>query len=146
MFLSVATVRGTYRDAQKELTRLLNAADDGALPDPTNATVAEYLRNWLDGPLGLSPKTLERYRELSERQIFPHLGSTKLQKLKPEHVEQWHAALIGLKLSPRTVGHAHRLLRVALQRAVKNGTLTRNVAAVHGPPKGEPQDVTPANG
>lgn len=26
-----ATVRGTYKDAQKELTRLLNAADDGTL-------------------------------------------------------------------------------------------------------------------
>ena len=42
------TVRGgSYKDAQKELTRLLNLADTGTLPDPSSATVAEYLRAWL---------------------------------------------------------------------------------------------------
>jgi hypothetical protein len=71
-----ATVRGTYKDAQKELTRLLGAADEGALPDPSTSTVAEYLRAWLDTMHGLSPKTLERYRELGDRQIIPHLGAT----------------------------------------------------------------------
>ena len=136
-----ATVRGTYKDAQKELTKLLNAADEGTLPDPSSATIADYLRIWLNGPLGLSPKTLERYRELGERQIIPQLGATKLQKLKPEHVQQWHGALIGQGLSPRTVGHAHRLLRLMLQCAMKNGTLARNVATVHAPPKVEEREI-----
>lgn len=136
-----ATVRGTYKDAQKELTRLLSAADLGALPDPINVTLADYLRAWLDGPLGLSPKTLERYRELGERQIIPHLGATKLQRLKPEHVQTWHGTLIGQGLSSRTIGHAHRVLRLVLQCAVKNGTLTRNVATVHLPPKVEDREI-----
>ena len=136
-----ATVRGTYKDAQKELTKLLNAADEGTLPDPSSATIADYLRTWLNGPLGLSPKTLERYRELGERQIIPHLGATKLQKLKPEHVQQWDGALIGQGLSPRTVGHAHRLLRLMLQCAMKNGTLARNVATIHAPPKVEEREI-----
>jgi integrase len=136
-----ANVRGTYKDAQRELTKLLNAADQGTLPDPTRATVSEYLRTWLAGPLGLSPKTLERYQELGERQIIPHLGSSKLQKLKPEHVQQWHGALMGEGLSARTVGHAHRLLRLMLQCAVKNGTLARNVASVHAPPKVDQTEI-----
>ena len=42
------TVRGSYKDAQKELTRLLGAADAGTLPDPTRQTVGEYLTAWLD--------------------------------------------------------------------------------------------------
>jgi integrase len=136
-----ATVRGTRKDAQRELTRLLSAADAGTLPDPSNATVAEYLRAWCDGATGLSPKTLERYRELSEHQIIPHLGGTKLQELKPEHIQQWHGALLRAGLSPRTVGHAHRLLRLVLQYAVKNGTLVRNAAAVHAPPKVEEREL-----
>jgi cytidylate kinase len=37
------------KDAHKELTRLLNAADAGTLPDPTRVTVAEYVRTWLAG-------------------------------------------------------------------------------------------------
>ena len=136
-----ATVKGTYKDAQKELTRLLGAADEGTLPDPSSSTLAEYLRAWLDRPLGLSPKTLERYRELSERQIIHHLGATKLQKLRPEHVQQWHGALLATGLSARTVGHAHQVLRLMLQCAVKNGTLARNVAAIHAPPKVEQSEI-----
>ena len=137
------TVRGTHKDAQRELTRLLGAADSGTLPDPSKATVAEYLRQWLDGALDRSPKTLERYRELAERQVIPHLGGTLLQKLKAEHVQAWHGALLSgdKPLSARTVLHAHRLLRLVLQYAVKNGTLIRNVAAVHKPPKVEDREI-----
>jgi hypothetical protein len=43
------TVRGKRQDAEKELTRLLSAADAGTLVDPSKVTVAEYLRSWLDG-------------------------------------------------------------------------------------------------
>lgn len=136
-----ATVRGTYKDAQRKLTELLNAADTGTLPDPCDVTLAEYLRTWLKSAHEQSPKTLERYGELAERQIIPHLGAIKLQKLKPEHVQAWHSELLNAGLTPRTVGHAHRLLRLVLQCAVKNGTLTRNVATVHRPPKVEEAEI-----
>jgi Phage integrase, N-terminal SAM-like domain len=46
------------------------------------------------------------YRELADKQIIPHLGPNKLQKLEPEHVQHWHGTLLGLGLSPRAVGHA----------------------------------------
>ena len=98
------TVKGTYREAQKELTRLLRAADDGTLPDPTRMTVGEYLLAWLDTTHAQSPKTLERYRELAQRQIIPHLGHVKLPKLRPENLEQWQSALLASGLSARTVG------------------------------------------
>src|SRR5690348_11257450 len=109
-----ATARGSYQDAQRELTRLLSAADAGTLPDPSKATVAEYLRSWLDSAHEQSPKTLQRYRELAERQIIPHIGGVKLQRLKPEALCSWHSTLLSKGLSARTVGHAHRLLRLVL--------------------------------
>ena len=59
---------------------------------------------------------------------------SKLQKLKPEAIRAWHHVLLDTGLSARTVGHAHRLLRIVLGYAVKSGTLTRNVAAVERPP------------
>jgi integrase len=137
-----ATVRGgTYKDAQREHTKLLNSADVGTLPDPSNATLAEYLRAWLDSSHERSPKTLERYRQLAERQIIPHLGANKLQKLKPEDVKRWHTTLLGQGLAPRTVGHAHRLLKLVLGYAVRSATLTRNVASVHAAPAVEVQEI-----
>jgi integrase len=135
------TFRGTRDDAKRELTRLLAASDTGTLPEPTAMTVGAYISEWLGNAHEQSPKTLERYGELARCQIIPHLGDYHLQKLRPEHVQGWHSALLKTGLSPRTVGHAHRLLRLVLNAAVKNGVLTRNVAGVHRPPKVEDGEI-----
>jgi integrase len=136
------TVRGTRRDAQKELARLLVAADAGMLPaDPAQMSVGQYVAASLDSRLDLAPKTLERYRELAQRQIAPHIGGIKLQKLRPEHVEAWHAALLKTGLSPRTAINAHKLLSSVLERGITNGALARNVAAIRKPPAAEASEI-----
>jgi integrase len=141
------TVRGTKKAAQIELIRLLAAVDNGTAVDPSKATVAEYIRSWLDGANYLAPKTMERYRELAEHQIIPHLGNTTLQKLRPSQIADWHAALLrsggrnGRPLAARTVGHAHRVLHSALARAAKLETVSRNVAGVLTPPKVDAREV-----
>jgi integrase len=146
-----ATVRGKRADAERRLIELLRERDTGTSVDPSTVTVAEYLRGWLgdppkDGeppsapPAGLTPKTAERYRELAEGQIIPHLGDIALQKLRPARIEQWHVDLLkagskrGKPLSPTTVQHAHRVLHKALKRATKTEIVSRNVAAVISPP------------
>ncbi len=68
------TVRGTYKDAQRELTRLLGAADAGTHVDPSQMTLAEYLHAWFEGAPKVSLKTAERYLELADRQVIPHLA------------------------------------------------------------------------
>ena len=135
--------QGTKRDAQAELRRLLKAADDGQHVAPDKATLAEYLKSWLNSANDLSPKTVERYRQLVEQQIIPHLGGTLLQKLRPVQVHDWHGKLLksggkgGRALSARTVGHAHRVLHGALERAVTLEIVGRNVAHAIRPPKVE---------
>jgi integrase len=141
------TVKGKRQDAQRELTRLLGAADAGTLPEPTKITVAEYLRKWIENDPDLQPKTRERYGELAEFQIIPHLGNTEMQRLRPGQIEKWHETLLkagaktGRPLSARTVGHAHRVLRRALQRAVKSEVVARNVAIAMSPPKIKEQEI-----
>ena len=88
------TVRGKRQDAERELARLLNEAHNGTLIEPSKVTVAEYIRAWLNSAHGLSPKTAERYRQLAEQQIIPHLGAVRLQKLKPSHVQDWHSIIM----------------------------------------------------
>jgi integrase len=154
-----ASFRGTKRDAQIELAKLVAAADAGTLPEPSKITVAQYLRDWLDGPAdrpnkdqpylppGLAGKTVERYRQLAEQQIIPHLGAVVLQKLKPAHIADWHRNLAacggkdGRPLSMRTVGHAHRVLRCALAQATAIELVSRNVSSAISPPKVEETEV-----
>lgn len=141
------TVRGTRQAAQRELTRLLGQSDAGSLPPSDARTIAEHIRAWLDGRNGLSRKTLERYRELAERQIIPFIGGHRLQRLSVQAVREWHGDVAkpnakGRTLSPRTIGHAHRVLHRALALAVENEVLARNVASVVGPPKVEAREIT----
>jgi integrase len=141
------TVKGKRQDAERELTRLLGTLDAGTYVEPNKVTVADHLRAWLDGAHGLAPKTAERYRELAEQQIIPHLGAIPLQKLRPAKVQTWHEALLasggkdGKPLSARTVGHAHRVLHRALQRAVESEALARNAASVIKPPNVEEEEI-----
>ncbi len=141
------TVRGRRQDAERELTRLISAAHAGTLVEPSATTIADYLRSWLSGAHGLAGKTVERYRDLAEHQIIPHLGAMALQKLKPAHVADWQQKLLtaggkdGRPLSPRTVGHAHRVLHRTLERALKSELVARNVAHAIEPPKVEHVEV-----
>jgi integrase len=138
---------GTKRAAQTELRRLLKTADDGAHVAPDKTTLAAYLRAWLDGSNDLSPKTLERYRQLAEQQIIPHLGAMLLQNVRPAQIQEWHATLLrsggmgGRPLSARTVGHAHRVLHRGLERALRLEMITRNAATVLRPPKVDATEV-----
>ena len=143
----LVTVRGLRKDAERELTRLLGERDRGTLVDASKVTVEAYLWGWLEGKHGLSPVSVERYREIIARGIVPMLGSIELQKLKPAHVRGWLSGMVkhgsrgGGPLTARTVRHSYRVLRAALQDAVKLDMLARNVADAVTPPKVEAAEV-----
>ena len=132
---------GSKRAAQAELRRLVAEVDAGNAVAPETITVGTYLRDWLAGNHGLSGKTVERYRQLGERQIIPHLGDVTLQKLRPVQIHEWHGALLAEGLAARTVGHAHRVLHRGLARAMELELVSRNVASVVRPPKVETAEV-----
>lgn len=142
-----ATVRGTKRDAQKALINALHAVEHGTHVDPTAVTVAEYVRGWLAAPGDITPKTAERYLQLAEQQIIPHLGAIALQKLRPVQIKGWQATLLaqggkdGRPMAARTVGHAHRVLHRALALAAESEIVARNVASLVKPPKVESKEV-----
>jgi integrase len=131
------TVKGTKRDAQRELRKLLNALDEGQHVEPTRLTVAALLADRIErwrasGDTGV--KTAERHRELARHQIG-RIGGIQLQKLTTLDIEAWHAGMLAAGLSPRTIGHAHRVLQAAMDDAVKHNLIPRNVARLQRPPK-----------
>jgi integrase len=135
------TIRGKRQDAERELARLMAAAHDGTLVEPSRVTVANYLYSWLGGLHGLAGKTRQEYCRLITQLVIPHLGNHELQRVRPAHIADWHAKLLasggknGRPLSARTVGHAHHVLHTALERAVGTELLARNVAHAISPPK-----------
>lgn len=141
------TVRGTRKDAERELARLLDQAHGGRLVDQSRDTVATYLRAWLEGQHDLAPTTMERYRDIIERQTIPFIGGIELQKLKPVHVRDWLAKLRNAgcrgdrQLSAQSVACAYRVLRAALRAGVQLEVISRNVAEAVPPPKLDDNEV-----
>jgi integrase len=138
-------VGGTKKVAERELARLVNALHTGAYIEPTRITVAEYLERWLEdyARSNVSAKTFERYAEIVRLHLTPDIGFHKLVKLQPLHIQSHYSKALqeGRKdrrsggLSKRTVLHHHRVLREALQQAVRWQLLPRNPADAVAPPR-----------
>jgi len=128
--------KGTKREAQVECARLIAAMDEGAYVEKNKLTVKQFLNDRLaawEAAKRIAPKSAERYRELLDGQILPHLGEKLLQKLTVKDVEDWHGTLIssGRKdgkggIAARTVGHAHRLLNRMLKEAQRFDLIVKN--------------------
>lgn len=136
------SVRGTKKDAERELAKLVHALNTGDYVEPAKLTLAEYLEQWLDSArANVSGKTYERYEEIVRRHLAPALGSRTLSKLQPLQIQSYYSRALETGrldgaggLSRQTVLHHHRVLSEALNRAVKWQLIVRNPAdAVEAP-------------
>lgn len=128
------SLRGAKRDADRRLRELLVLADQGRLGIASKATLAEYLEAWLrDYASTRSPKTLAIYESMVRLHVVPRLGSIRLSALTPAH---FVALLTALReaprpdgkgtLAPATASAVYRMLRTAMNVAVKWGLLARS--------------------
>ena len=134
-------LEGTYsgkREAQKACERLIAQQDEGTYVDPSKMPVANFVRERIDqweAAADITARTAQRYRQLAENQIAPHIGTKPLQKLSRLDLEAWHTALRNGGLAPRTIGHAHRVLSKALRDAEKDNLIVKNPTKLQRAPK-----------
>ena len=138
--------KGSRREAQAELTRLLAQAQSGGHVEADKLTVIEHVRNrvalWRANGT-ISARTEQGYREAATNRIAPFpIAFRPLQKLSSADIEAWHVTLRtqGRRdgnggIAPRTINQAHKLLKKCLGDAVRHKLVLRNVAAEQPPPK-----------
>lgn len=118
-------MRGTKRDAQRELRKLLEAVDRGMVADAGRMTVGDWLKQWIEEARhSVAPKTHERYGQIVDKHLVPALGTIPLAKLAPVHIQAFYSDALKSGrldgrggLSPQTVVHFDRVLHLALKRA-----------------------------
>lgn len=99
-------------------------------------SVAGYLQRWLadDVALNKSFKTFEEYEGAVRLFVLPHLGSMKLAALSGAKLQQWQASLARKGVSANSRLRSIRILRCALNKAVRLRLLPFNpMAAVEKP-------------
>jgi integrase len=140
------TVRGTKRQAQAELTKLLSSADTGTYVDPHGETMAAFAARWLrDWAAGnVSNKTFERYEALIKVHVLPRIGSIPIQKLRAADLQKLYA---GLTIADRTRLHIHRVIHRMLKHAAQWSVVHHNVATLLDAPSVKSKEIeilTPA--
>lgn len=133
-------VYGQTRDeARHKLDQLQQTAQAGIPRPKTRQTVGAYLDYWLEQVVKPEqrPTTYTGYEVMVRLHIKPLVGRIYLDRLSPQDVRAMIAALRVKKttrggpprpLSQRMVQSAHAVLRNALENAVREELVTRNVA------------------
>ena len=136
------TVRGSERDAEMALARLLLSA--GKMPEQS-VSVRQYLEEmWLPHKeKRRRVKTVDGYRSIVAHHILPELGDMAMVDLTPYGLERWmdHLSRVGSDppepLSEQTRLHVYRCLFAALRTAMQWGLIEDNPLRAVEPPKPE---------
>ena len=146
----------TRDDARKKLTKLIQQSDQGIPVASATWTVAEYLNYWLSTIVlnERRPKTYQGYEGVVRLHLIPGIGKKRLAKLTGQDVrifltcirqecqcckhgwdsqrDKPRCCALGQccdsRLSVRMVQFIHAVLRNALESAVREEIIPRNVA------------------
>ncbi|MCX7843361.1 MAG: site-specific integrase [Clostridia bacterium] len=118
----------TRPEVSAKLTKILNDINTGIFIEPTKTTVSSWLDTWFETykKPTVKAKTLECYYNIIEKHIKPAIGKYTLKDLRPEKVQKMYND-IAAKLSPRMAELTHITLRAALEQAVTNDLIVKNV-------------------
>ncbi|WP_375138271.1 tyrosine-type recombinase/integrase [Streptomyces araujoniae] len=146
----------TRKDALAKLTEKIAASKRGVPIPSAQGSVSAYLTYWLEAVAvhQLRENTHTRYTACVNQYLVPGLGKKKLAKLTAKDVRTWlkqlrttcqccarridagrdqprccaAGACCSKRLSPLTLAYIHSVLKSALEHAVREEEITRNVA------------------
>jgi integrase len=126
----------TAQEVQDHLLKARAARAAGLPVVVERQVVARFLDHWLETVKpSLGPRTFQHYEMVVRLHLVPDLGRLPLDKLAPQHVQGLLARKSAAGLSAQSVRHVRTILRIALNQALKWGSVGRNVAALTVAPK-----------
>lgn len=120
----------TRQEVSAKMTDLLNNLQKGIITNPTEMTLAE----WLDFYMleykkqYVKPTTYNNYTVKVKNHIKPAIGHYKLKALRQDIIQKFVNSLSAKGLAPSTVIDVFKVLSNALETAVDDGLIVRNVA------------------
>lgn len=127
----------TWDEAAEKLGKLQDQERNG-IPVPSRSwSLGEWLAYWLEHIVkpDREHNTYVKYESKVRLYLVPHLGKKPMVKLSPAQIRSCMAALTREKVPAATRFEVLRTLRNALNRAMREELLTRNVALLVDMPK-----------
>ena len=135
----------TRQEVAEKHSKAVSDRVGGLVLDGDHETLGAYLERWIDEVVRDTVKqpTLENYAYVVRRHIIPELGRVRLRALKSREVRRLYREKLDAGLSPRTVQIIHTVLRKALQQAVRDDILPRNVCDAVKAPRQTKKEIRP---
>lgn len=132
------TVYGaTHKEVRTKLNAVLNEIENGIYIEPSNDTLAKWMRDWLVtyAMPTVKQSTYISYESYARLHIIPELGETKLTNLSREQIQRFFnkksAGYRGKKgLSPKSLKNIYNMFNAALEQAIINDRIVKN--PLHG--------------
>lgn len=119
----------TRKEVQDKLNLALYEQKQGMLATGPQRTLKVHLEQWVEQVVKLTkrPNTYSDYHSVVKCHLIPALGHIKLQKLTIGHLQAFYAEK-RKTLKPKTLALINTALSGALEDALKQGFVARNVA------------------
>ncbi len=137
----------SYDEAAEKLGKLQEQERNG-VPVPSRTwSLGEWLAYWLEHIVkpNREHNTYMKYESKVRLYLVPHLGKKPLVRLTPAQLRSFMAELKRTEVPPTARFEVLRVLRNALNRAVREELLTRNVAELVDMPKVTKKEAKPWN-
>lgn len=125
----------TREEAEGKMLEVIGKKRRGVPVKSSTPTIKAYLHAWLERKEDdLAPRTYTNYLHIVEKRILPVVGNVKLEGLSQQHVHAIMARAKADGVSPASRQQVRKVLRAALNDAMVEDQVHRNVAAlVKGP-------------
>jgi len=129
----------TRREVQEKLKTAQRELHQGLLATGPQQTIKQFLERWLEDAYKptVKPLSYAGFRSVITYHLIPAFGSIAVQKLTPDMIRAYFKQKLDGGLKPSMIGYIHKVLRRALEDAMKSGLVARNAAKLVKPPRVE---------
>lgn len=133
----------TQEECRQKVIETLSGIQNQTYVEPHKTTLEQWLDTWLTEYKkgNIRPTTYSSYEYIIRVHIKPKLGKALIRELKPEQVQKFYNERKASGLSARTVRYIHVVLHEALEQAMRNNLVVRNVSEATTLPKQEKREM-----
>ena len=140
------TFKGTKRDAERELRRLLAEFEVAPMPVAERISLRDWFPRWIEeyGTVRRwRQSTIDRYASIAREHLIPQLGDVLVDELSTRRVQRLQMALLREGMDPKGVQLVRTVLSGAINYAIAMGYARYNAVRDVKPPSVPRREVKP---
>ncbi len=140
------TFKGTKRDAERELRRLLAELEVAPMPVAERINLRDWFPRWIEEYGTIQrwrQSTIDRYESIVKEHLIPQLGDLYVDEVSPRRVQRLQMTLLRDGMDPKGVQLVRTALSGAINYAIEMGYARHNAVRGVKPPAIPRKEIKP---